>query len=34
MKPDQALLGIEVFRGERQRPAAPAGSFGVQSDDQ
>ena len=34
MQPDQALLGVEVFRRERECPAAPAGCLGVQSDDQ
>ena len=34
VQPDQALLGVEIFRGERQRPAASAGCLGVQPDDQ
>jgi hypothetical protein len=34
VQPDQALPGIEVFRGQRQRAAAPAGCLGVQPDDQ
>jgi hypothetical protein len=34
VQPDQALLGVKIFRGKRQCPAASAGRLGVQSDDQ
>ena len=34
VQPDQALLGIEIRRGQREGAAASAGGFHVQADDQ